>query len=317
MRCVSADQVYRICRGTALIDALHQAHKGERPLREHSLIQREVNGELQSYVNISAWLPGEAFATKVITILPGNPSRAKGLPAIQALVPLFDGKTGAPRAVVDGTSLTYVKTAADSALGARLLAKPQPETMTLVGTGGLAPHVVRAHLTAHPGIARVYVWGRRREAAEAVAGELHGLPVQVSTAADLEQAVRVSDIVSCVTASTRPLVRGTWLKAGAHLDLIGSFTPDMRECDDDAVRRARLFVDSPWSAVEEAGDICDPLARGIIARDDIEADLFDLCSGKMQLDRAADDVTLFKNGGGAHLDLFAAQFITRACENEA
>ena len=314
MRFVSADEVYRVCSGSALIDALEAAHRGPRPLCEHSLIQQEVGGELQSYVNISAWLPGEAFATKVITILPGNPSRDKTLPAIQALVPLFDGKTGAPRAVVDGTSLTYVKTAADSALGARLLAKPEPKTLTLVGTGGLASHVVRAHLTAHPSIARVFVWGRRSEAAQSVADELKDLSADVSAASELQQAVQRADIVSCVTASTVPLVKGAWLKPGAHLDLIGSFTPDMRECDDDAVRRARLFVDSPWSAVEEAGDICDPLARGIIGRHDIEADLFDLCSGEFTLDRTEDDVTLFKNGGGAHLDLFAAQFITETCE---
>ena len=315
MRFVSADEVYRICRSTALVDALCEAHRGERPLCERSLIQHEVNGELQSYVNISAWLPGEAFATKVITILPGNPSRDQDLPAIQALVPLFDGKTGAPRAVLDGTSLTYVKTAADSALGARLLAKPQPESLALVGTGGLAPHVVRAHLMAHPSITRVRVWGRRRQAADAVAADLTGLPADVEVAGELESAVRSADIVTCVTASTTPLVRGKWLRPGAHLDLIGSFTPDMRECDDEAIRRARLFVDSPWGAIEEAGDICDPLARGVISRDDIEADLFDLCSGKFQLDRAADDVTLFKNGGGAHLDLFAAQFITEVCES--
>ncbi len=314
MRFVSADDVYRICRGTALIDALEIAHRGERPQNGRSLIQHEVAGELQSYVNISAWQPGEAFATKAITILPGNPSRDRELPAIQALVTLFDGKTGTPRAVVDGTALTYVKTAADSALGARLLAKPEPAHLTLVGTGGLAPHVVRAHLTAHPSIGAVQVWGRRREAAEAVVGALTDLPVDIAVAGDLEQAVRAADVVTCVTASTRPLVKGNWLKPGAHLDLIGSFTPDMRECDDDAVRRARLFVDSPWSAIEEAGDICDPLTRGLIGRDDIEADLFDLASGKFQLDRAGDDVTLFKNGGGAHLDLFAARFITDVCE---
>lgn len=303
-----------MCRGGRLRSALSRAHQGAKPLTGRSVIEHERAGERQTYVNISAWLPDVAFASKVITILPGNPQRRADLPAIQALVNLFDGSTGSPRAVIDGTSLTYAKTAADSALGAELLARGDAEVLTLVGTGGLAAHVVRAHLLARPSVRRVQIWGRRYEAACSVAEALAGEASEVEATRDLEQAVRTADIVSCVTASRQPLVRGEWLKPGAHLDLIGSFTPEMRECDDDTVRRARVFVDSPWSAIEEAGDICDPLARGIITRSDIEADLFDLCSSAFRLDRAAGDVTLFKNGGGAHLDLFTAMYLAQALE---
>ena len=231
------------------------------------------------------------------------------MPAVQALYALFEGDDGSPAAVMDGTALTYRKTAADSALGSQLLSRPDSRVLLLVGAGGLAPYLARAHLAIRPSLARVLVWNRTVTRAEAMADGLRADGFDAAVSADLEAAVRQADILSCSTASTEPLVAGCWLKAGAHLDLVGGFTPAMRECDDDAVRRARLFVDEASINLEVCGDLIDPIRRGVIPRTKVEGDLYDLCRPGWALNRGPEDVTLFKNGGGGHLDLFTALYI--------
>ncbi len=305
---VSGEDVHGICAWPDLIAALKEAHRGEKPLVERAHIQWDSEGARQSYLNLPAAWPGVAMGTKIVTVMPGNPAE-RGLPAVQALYTLFDGKDGSPLAVIDGTSMTYRKTAADSALGAHLLSAPRPRVMAMVGAGDLARYLVAAHRAAQASIERVLVWNRTGEKAQALADELKrgGHPAEL--AEDLEAAVRIADLVSCGTASTKPLVRGEWLKRGAHLDLVGGFTPEMRECDDDAVRKCRLFVDSRMYAIEQPGDLGDPIRRGIIPREKIEADLYDLCSGRYAFTRGEADMTLYKNGGGAHLDLYTALFI--------
>jgi ornithine cyclodeaminase len=240
-------------------------------------------------------------------VLPDNP--LAGLPAIQALYVLCEGRTGSPVAVIDGTALTYRKTAADSALGAKILAGEGSVHLVMAGAGGLAPYLVDAHRAVRPSLSRISVWNRSGAKAKALAAQIGGEAVT-----DLETVVREADIVCCATNATEPLIKGAWLKPGTHLDLVGSFTPDMRECDDDAVRRARLFVDSRQFAIDQPGDLADPLRRGIIGREQIEADLFDLCRHGLPKPRLPEDITLFKNGGGAHLDLFTALFIRKALD---
>lgn len=316
MLVISAEHVYRICAWPDLMAALATAHAGPKPLVNRTDIVHDNDGITETYINIPAWIPGQAFASKITTVLPRNPSRFEGIPAIQGLVTLFDGDTGSPRAVIDGASLTYMKTAADSALGSQLLSSPDAEVMTLVATGGLAPFIVAAHRAARPSINKVHVWGHRAEQAARVAGDLRDSGIDAAAADNLEQAVRQSDIVSCATSSTEPLVLGDWLKPGAHLDLIGSYTTQMRESDDEAVKRARLFVDSRWFAIEKAGDLGIPISSGVITADDVEADLFELCGQGYEVNRQPQDITLFKNGGGAHLDLFTAMFIAKHYEAE-
>jgi alanine dehydrogenase len=301
MRLVSAAEVHRICEWGKLADALAEAHRGQKPFVDRS----EIHDRGDTYINLPAWQPGTAMGTKIVTVFPDNPDLGQGLPAVQALYPLFDGRDGRPLAVIDGTALTYRKTAADSGLGSRLLSRPDSRTLLMVGAGALAPYLVAAHRAMRP-ITRVFVWNRKSDKAKALAESLGGEAVS-----DLEAAAREVDIISCATSSTTPLILGAWLKAGAHLDLVGGFTPQMRECDDDAVRRARLFVDSRWFAIDQPGDLGDPLKRGVISRDRIEADLFDLCAPGYHFERLSGDVTLFKNGGGAHLDLFTALYIWR------
>ena len=234
MRVVSAEDVHRLCDWRKLVAALAEGHRGPRPLTGRAGLDIEMRGQRQSYLNLPAWLPGIAMGTKLVTVIPDNPDRFPDVPAVQAAYVLFDGNDGAPLGLIDGTALTYRKTAADSALGAMLLARDDPETLMMVGAGGLAPYLARAHLAVRPSIDKVLVWNRTRPRAEAVAAGLRADGVDAEVTGELEAAVRRADIVSCCTASTEPLVKGAWLKAGSHLDLVGAFTPDMRECDDAA-----------------------------------------------------------------------------------
>jgi ornithine cyclodeaminase len=267
-------------------------------------LHHEAGGVRQTYFNLPAWQAGVAMGTKVVTVMPANPS-VNGRPAVQALYTLFDGLDGRPLAVIDGTALTYRKTAGDSALGAKLLAREDARTLVVAGAGGLSPYLVEAHRAVRSSIERVLVWNRTPRKAAALAAAVGGEAVD-----DLERAVRQADIVSCCTASTEPLVKGAWLKPGAHLDLVGGFTPEMRECDDEAVVRARIFVDSRWFAIDHPGDLASPLSRGVIGREKIEADLFELAAG-YRVARKSSDITLYKNGGGGHLDLFTALFLAK------
>jgi ornithine cyclodeaminase len=304
MRFVTAAEVHRLCAWEPLVGALAESHRRPAPLVDRSELHFERDGIRETYFNLPAWQTGIAMGTKIVTVMPRNPAESAPLPAVQAAYVLCDGKTGAPLALIDGTALTYRKTAADSALGSSLLSRPDAATLLIVGAGGMAPYLLAAHRALRPSIRTTLLWNRSAEKAEALA-ELCGGKV----VGDLASAVRSADIISCATASTVPLIRGDWLQPGAHLDLVGAFTPDMRECDDEAVLRARLFVDSRWFAIDQPGDLSSPLRRGVIQRDCIEGDLFDLCGKGLAPPRSPGDITLFKNGGGAHLDLFTALFV--------
>jgi len=307
MDIVSAAEVHAICDYRMLAAALLEAHRGPEPLVDRSELHAAgPHGERQTWFTLPAFQPGVAMGAKLVSVMPANPRLHPEIPAIQALYALFDGTDGAPVAIIDATAMTYRKTAADSALGSDLLSLSDAKVLLMVGAGGLAPHLVAAHRAVRPSISEILVWARRIDRAVALAREVGGRAV-----ASLESAVRRADIVSCATASTAPLVMGTWLKPGAHLDLVGAFSGDMRECDDEAVTRARLFVDSRWFAIDQPGDLGDPIRRGVISRDSVEADLFDFARG-YRLHRQPGDITLYKNGGGGHLDLFTALYIVRA-----
>ncbi len=241
------------------------------------------------------WDPSGLVVAKVCTIIPGNTAG----PAVQALVDVFDAATGAPVAVIDGTELTYWKTASVSAMAATYLARPDAEVLVMVGAGALAAYLVDAHRAVRPSLATVLVWNRDPAKAEALADRVGGTAVT-----DLEAACRDASVVSCATAATAPLVRGQWLAPGTHLDLVGGFSPPMREADDDAVRRSTLVVDHA-ATIDAAGDLCHPVADGVCRRADI-ADLFDLASGRHPGRTSGPEITLFKSAGGGHLDLFAA-----------
>ncbi len=249
-----------------------------------------------------AWLPGRAYGVKVVNVAPGN--AALGLSGVHASYALFDGATGAPRALLDGSVLTHRRTAAASALAASFLARDDARTLALVGAGQIAALLPAAHRTVRP-IERVLVWARRAEAAAALAARLRGEGFDAQSSADLQTAVRGADIISCATLATAPLVRGAWLAPGQHLDLIGSFTPAMREADDEAVARAGVFVDTE-EALAKSGDLIGPIAAGCFDAARLQGTLAALVRGTAAGRRDGGEITLFKSVGTALEDLAAA-----------
>lgn len=253
-------------------------------------------------LNRAAWIDGMGIAVKSATIFPGNPDA--GAPMINGAVNLYDDADGTLAALVDFHLVTKWKTAGDSLYAATRLARPDSETILIVGAGTVGRSLWEAYRTAFPA-ARFRVWNRTRAKADDMAAECPGLRV----AYDLEAAVRDADIVTCATMSTDPLIKGDWLRPGQHVDLIGAYRPDMREADDTALRRARIFVDSFDTTIGHIGEIKIPLEAGTIARDDLVADYYDPDGFQRRTD---DEITLFKNGGGAHLDLMTSRYILDA-----
>src|SRR6056297_2412062 len=256
----------------------------------------------------AAWIDGMGLAVKSATIFPGNPDR--GTPMINGGVSLFSDSDGTLEAIVDFHLVTKWKTAGDSLFAATKLARKDSETILIVGAGTVGRSLWQAYRTAFPD-ARFRVWNRTRANAEAMAAECPGLRV----ADDLERAVRDADIVTCATMSTGPVIRGEWLRPGQHVDLIGAYRPDMREADDEVLRRGRLFVDARHTTVGHIGEIAIPMAEGVIGADDIRADYYDLADGAFAR-TAEDEITVFKNGGGAHLDLMCARYILGAVQSD-
>ena len=218
---------------------------------------------------------------------------------------LFDGETGEVLAMIDGTELTYRKTAADSALGSKLLSRDDSRTLLMIGAGGLARHLIAAHRAVRPSIDRVLIWNRTPDKAEA----LVAVGVADSVVDDLDAAVNSADVISTATMVRDPLVKGALLRPGTHVDCVGAFLPDHREVDDDVVTRAEIFVDSREAAVHESGDLVIPTAAGTIGPDVVRADLFQLCRGEHPGRSGPDAITMFENGGGGHLDLMTAQHL--------
>lgn len=290
-----------------LIDALADAFAAgtiEAPLRGHYPMD-DGAGATNIFLVMPAYQPGAFTGVKLVTVAPGN--NARGLDSVIGLYVLFDGASGAPLLTCDGSALTVRRTPAASALAARYLARADAKTLLVVGAGNLAPHAIEAYRAVRPGLETVLIWNRNPEKARAVAAATGATAVE-----DLAEAVGRADIVCAVTMSKRPLIEGAWLRPGTHVDLIGGFTPEMREADDDAVSRATLFVDTREGALHEAGDLADPLARGVIAESDIAADLADLCTGRHPGRRDAAEITLFKSVGTALEDLAAAAFLHRS-----
>lgn len=293
--------VARLAPYGKLVDHLYRGHL-DQPAHVRRVVYSPPGAE-QVFMGLPAWQPGESLGVKLVTVFPDNPA-VSAIPSVQGVYALFDGSNGRPLAIMDGTELTYRKTSADSALGSRLLSRPDSRTLLMVGAGGLAPHLIAAHREVRPSLRRVLIWNRTRSKAETLAAAVGG-----EVADHLEDAVSSADIISTATMTTEPLISGELLQPGTHLDLVGAFLPHCREVDDEVIRRATIFVDSRDAAVHECGDLVIPLGSGLITEDDIQADLFELCRGEHPGRQDQNQITLYENGGGGHLDLMTATFI--------
>jgi ornithine cyclodeaminase/alanine dehydrogenase-like protein (mu-crystallin family) len=282
----------------ALTDALAAGHRLPPAEIGDTFLYRRSD----TLLTRSAWIDGLGLAVKTATIFPGNPGQ--GRPAVNGGFCLYSDADGTLEAVIDFHLVTKWKTAGDSLLAARRLARPESRRILIVGAGTVAASLVEAYGAAFPE-ARFEVWNRSPEGAARLAACHPG----VTAVGDLEAAVRRADIVTAATMSTQPLIRGDWLQPGQHVDLIGAYRPDMREADDAALRRARLFVDNRHTVMDHIGEFRTPLAEGVIAPGDVVGDYYDLDRFRR---RGDDEITLFKNGGGAHLDLMTGRYILGA-----
>jgi alanine dehydrogenase len=312
MRIVSADDIANVLTYGALVDALAEAFRSEigLPVRHHHTIPQP--GRDATLLLMPAWaVAGRAegdryLGCKLVTIFPDNVQQNR--PSLYGEYLLMSGETGEPLALIDGRALTAWRTAAASALASRFLSREDSSHLVMIGAGTLAPHLVRAHCSVRP-LKRVTVWNRTKAKAISMAFGLAVTGIETEVTDDLEEAVREADILSCATLSVTPVIKGAWLKKGAHVDLVGGFTPKMREADDQAIKRARVYVDTRAGATKEAGDIVVPLRKKMIARTDIKGDLFELCRGKAKGRTSASQITLFKSVGTAIEDLAAAMLV--------
>ncbi|WP_296473462.1 ornithine cyclodeaminase [Roseinatronobacter sp.] len=280
-----------------LLAAFHEGHARPPAELDDTFLYRGDD----TLLSRAAWIDGMGALVKTATIFPGNAD--KGLAAVNGGVSLYSDSDGTLEALLDFHLVTKWKTAGDSLFAASLLARPDSRKITLVGAGTVARSMVDAYRALFPD-AQFTVWSRRYESAAQFARDLHG----VQPEADLQRAVEGADIICTTTMSRAPLILGDWLRPGQHLDLIGAFRPDMREVDDLALQRAALFVDNRRTVLDHIGEMKDPLSRGVITRDDILADFYDIAAGGFtRPDMNA--ITLCKNGGGAHLDLMTARYI--------
>lgn len=280
----------------ALTEALRAGHRRPAAQIEDVLLARGDDRLLSR----AAWIDGMGVGVKSVTVVPGN--AARGLPSIHGAMLIFNDTTGEIEAVIDNALITRWKTAGDSLLGARLLARPDAERYLIIGAGSVAASLIEAFRAWKPHLT-ITVWARRPEAAQALA-DSHG----VRAATDLSAAVAEAEIISTCTMAREPVLKGDWLQPGQHVDLIGAYTLDMREADDTAMQRARVFVDSRATTLHHIGELMMPLASGAITEADVIGDFHQLVSGEAAR-LTPSEITLFKNGGGAHLDLMTARMM--------
>ena len=318
MLTISAAEVDRALTFSGLVETLRTAFRdgAVQPVRHHHTVERP-DGAASTLLLMPAWTDLNAAGTskdghigvKIVTVSPDNNAIAK--PAVMGLYLLLDGVTGEPQALIDGQRLTQWRTACASALAASYLAREDASRLLVIGAGALSPFLVKAHSAVRP-IKSIRIWNRTPANAEKVAAALRAEGLPAEAAGDLGAEMAEADIVSSATISNEPLVRGAQLKTGAHVDLVGGFTPTMREADDAAITRARVYVDTRAGATKEAGDIVQPLASGVLKADAIVADLHELARGQKKGRQSADEITLFKSVGAALEDLAAGIAVYKA-----
>ena len=280
------------------VEALRVGHTFPKAMISDMLLPME-NGEL---LTRSAAITGLGAGTKSVTIRSDNPFLSPPAPSVQGLFTLFDEDRGHPIGLIEGAVLTLWKTVADSLLGASYLAMRKPSSIAVIGTGPIARGLLEGYTTLYPELRDIRIWGRTRDRAQVIAD---AAPFPVAVCATAEEAVRGADIITSAVGSRSSVIKGRWVKHGAHVDLVGAHGPEMREGDDELISNGSLFVDSRETVLEHIGELCIPISQGVISSEHVKGDLYDLVESGDQ-DRYHNEITVFKNGGGAHLDLMMA-----------
>lgn len=311
MLTISSRDIDQALTFSGLVETLREGFKAGaiQPVRHHHGVERPSGADttlllMPAWTDFSKRVSGNGYiGVKIVTVSPDN--NAIGKPAVMGLYLLLDGTTGEPKALIDGQRLTQWRTAAASALAADYLARKDASKLLVVGAGALSPFLARAHSAVRP-IREIRIWNRTPANAQKVVDELAGSGLDVSVTSDLDKAIGWADVVSCATISNTPVVKGALLKPGTHVDLVGAFTPTMRESDDEAISRSRVYVDTRAGATKEAGDIVQALASGVLTPEAIVADLHELARGEKSGRGGDQEITLFKSVGAALEDLAAA-----------
>lgn len=291
----------------AAVEAIRQGH-----LRPRASIADAFLGPAEAtMVSRGAFVPGLGYGVKAFTVYDGN--AAAGLPTVQGAMIVFDPQHGGVSALIDCQLVTAWKTAADSVLGATLLARPDSRRLLIIGAGQVAKSLIQAYAALFPHLDEILIWARRPAQAQALIDQIK-LPIRLAVAEDLPQAVAGADMISAATLARTPILRGDWVQPGTHVDLIGAFKADMREADDTLIRKARLFVDSRETTMHHIGELKIPLASGVLQPADVLGDLYDLVASPLPARRTQTEITLYKNGGGAHLDLMTACYIAQSLQ---
>lgn len=316
MRIITAADIAEVASFRDLVETLRVTFRNPpiTPLRHHHTIERPDDQPDTTLLIMPAWTDFASQGSskrgyagvKIVSVVPDNNTRS--LPSVVGAYLLLSGESGVPLALLDGQALTLWRTAAASALASSYLSRPDANKLLMVGAGALSAYLIRAHCAVRP-IEHVLIWNRTPQRAEKLASKLSDLDVSIAVTDDLEGAARGANIISAATMSEEPLIQGTWLSAGQHVDLVGAFKPTMREVDSHAVTKARVFCDTREGALKEAGDLAIPIAEKRFSVDDVAGDLFDLCRGGRAGRRYYDQITLFKSVGTAAEDLAVAAHI--------
>lgn len=283
------------------------------PMRQHhDFPNPEVQAD-STLLLMPAWNPSKNAGVKIVTVSPENGQF--DLPSIQGTYIYFDAIKGSIKAILEAKSLTVKRTAAASALASSYLSKEDSNSLLMIGTGALSTNLIKAHISVRP-IKKIFVWGRNFDKAKAICKQLESEKFSISAIKTIEEKISDVDIISCATLSKTPLILGKHLKKGQHIDLVGAYKKDMREADDETISKASVFIDTFQGGLKESGDIVIPLENGTLTKEEIKADLFELCSNKKTGRKSDKEITVFKSVGHALEDLAAANYYYNKFTNE-
>ncbi len=307
MRLYDRENVASSLQYGILIEALRKAFSSKitAPERVQHTIKNK-NGSDASLLLMPAWKIGEHIGIKIVSVFPENTTN--NMSAVHANYFLMNANDGKPVAVMDGSELTLRRTACASALAADYLVKKNVDTLLMIGTGNLAPHMIKAHCVVR-NYSRILIWGRNEEKAKRLALSLNIKDKEIVAKNDLKEAINVADVISCATLTQKPLIMGDWIKPGQHLDLVGAFTPDMAEADSKAIAMSKIVVDTYEGALSESGELINALKEGRIKKKHILSDLRELVLEEKNIRKDSNDITLFKSVGTALEDLAAAELV--------
>lgn len=315
MHQIDSNTIFNLLPYSGFIAYLRKAFSEEStvPERLHYTFGNGLGDTPSTLLVMPAWQDGSYLGIKLATLSPYNSDI--GIPTLQGTYLLFSAEKGTPLAVFDAKAITARRTAAKSAIASSFLARKDSETLLMVGTGTLSTELIQAHCSVLP-IKRVVIWEHTRGKGKKVIERLPQMEQEFEVVNNLSEAVPQADIISVATMSTDPLIKGEWLQPGQHLDMVGAYRTDMREADNEALKRSSLYIDhhDAWGGT---GDLSIPLEAGVITKDDAKATLFEMCRGEKEGRKDDEDITFFKSTGHALEDLSAALFVYKQLESNA